>query len=83
LYARVILHKNKRTPNKLNPNQNLLAFYLRSFPKKKSLFALVGISILAGVAHARSSMTLHGLIDAGVAYTNAVTTNGALSVFSC
>ncbi|MDR5761280.1 porin [Caballeronia sp. LZ035] len=37
---------------------------------KKSLFALTVLGTVAGAAHAQSSVTLYGLIDAGLTYTN-------------
>jgi predicted porin len=37
---------------------------------KKSLIAGAALTALAGVAHAQSSVTLYGLIDAGLTYTN-------------
>ncbi|CAN7410967.1 porin [Paraburkholderia hospita] len=37
---------------------------------KKSLIAGAALAILAGSAHAQSSVTLYGLIDAGLTYTN-------------
>ncbi|WOD14679.1 porin [Paraburkholderia kirstenboschensis] len=38
--------------------------------KKKSLFAVSALCISASAAHAQSSVTLYGLIDAGLTYTN-------------
>ncbi|SDV49395.1 porin [Chitinasiproducens palmae] len=47
---------------------------------KKSLLAVAALSTFAGAAHAQSSVTLYGIIDAGVNYTSNVrtsaTTNG-------
>ncbi|KND60177.1 Outer membrane protein (porin) [Candidatus Burkholderia verschuerenii] len=37
---------------------------------KKSLLALAALGTFAGAAHAQSSVTLYGIIDAGIAYTN-------------
>jgi GBP family porin len=37
---------------------------------KKSLLALAALSTFAGVANAQSTVTLYGLIDAGITYTN-------------
>jgi predicted porin len=37
---------------------------------KKSLLALAALGVFAGAAHAQSSVTLYGIIDAGFAYTN-------------
>jgi len=37
---------------------------------KKSLFALAAVGAFAGVAQAQSSVTVYGLVDAGVAQTN-------------
>ncbi|PXW24469.1 porin [Paraburkholderia caballeronis] len=37
---------------------------------KKSLLALAAMSAFAGVAHAQSSVTLYGIIDQGINYTN-------------
>src|ERR1700754_1749666 len=37
---------------------------------KKSLLALGVLGTVAGAAHAKSSVTLYGLIDAGLTYTN-------------
>jgi predicted porin len=37
---------------------------------KKSLLALAALGAFAGVAHAQSSVTLYGIIDAGFAYAN-------------
>jgi predicted porin len=37
---------------------------------KKSLFALAAVSAFAGVAQAQSSVTVYGLVDAGVGVTN-------------
>lgn len=39
---------------------------------KKSLLALAALSAYAGVAQAKSSVTLYGIIDAGVSYINDV-----------
>ncbi|CAE6743887.1 porin [Paraburkholderia aspalathi] len=38
--------------------------------KKKSLFAVSTLCLAASAAHAQSSVTLYGLIDAGLTYTN-------------
>ncbi len=43
---------------------------------KKSLLALAALGAFASVAHAQSSVTLYGIIDAGLDYTNNVN-NGA------
>lgn len=37
---------------------------------KKSLLALATLSAFAGAAHAQSSVTLYGIIDAGITYSN-------------
>ncbi|MDR5758182.1 porin [Caballeronia sp. LZ035] len=37
---------------------------------KKSLLALAALGVFAGAAHAQSSVTLYGIIDAGFVYTN-------------
>jgi len=37
---------------------------------KKSLLALAALGAFAGAAHAQSSVTLYGIIDAGFAYNN-------------
>jgi predicted porin len=37
---------------------------------KKSLLALAALGVFAGAAHAQSSVTLYGIIDAGFAYNN-------------
>ncbi|MDR5814544.1 MULTISPECIES: porin [unclassified Caballeronia] len=37
---------------------------------KKSLLALAALGLFAGAAHAQSSVTLYGIIDAGFVYTN-------------
>ncbi len=37
---------------------------------KKSLLALAALGTFADAAHAQSSVTLYGIIDAGIAYTN-------------
>jgi predicted porin len=37
---------------------------------KKSLLALVALSAFAGAAHAQSSVTLYGIIDAGILFNN-------------
>ncbi|WP_414443824.1 porin [Burkholderia sp. 22PA0106] len=42
---------------------------------KKSLFALVALGAFAGAAHAQSSVTLYGIIDAGILFNN--NSNGA------
>ncbi|MBN3726986.1 porin [Burkholderia sp. Ac-20379] len=42
---------------------------------KKSLFALVALSAFAGAVHAQSSVTLYGIIDAGILFNN--NSNGA------
>ena len=39
---------------------------------KKSLLALAALSAFAGAAHAQSSVTLYGVVDAGFAYVNNV-----------
>ncbi|MHA7685005.1 porin [Cupriavidus sp. PET2-C1] len=39
-------------------------------------FFLVGLSLLTGTAFAQSSVTLYGLLDAGLTYTNDVVKNG-------
>jgi predicted porin len=39
---------------------------------KKSLLALAALGVFAGAAHAQSSVTLYGIVDAGIAYTNNV-----------
>lgn len=39
---------------------------------KKSLVALAALSVFAGTAHAQSSVTLYGVVDAAIAYTNNV-----------
>jgi predicted porin len=39
---------------------------------KKSLLALAALGTFAGVAHAQSSVTLYGIVDAGLAYANNV-----------
>ncbi|WP_250500026.1 porin [Caballeronia sp. GAWG1-5s-s] len=39
---------------------------------KKSLLALAALGVFAGAAHAQSSVTLYGIIDAGFAYSNNV-----------
>jgi predicted porin len=43
---------------------------------KKSLLALAVFGAFAGVAHAQSSVTIYGIIDTAVAYTNKVQTSG-------
>jgi predicted porin len=42
---------------------------------KKSLFALVALGAFAGAVHAQSSVTLYGIIDAGILFNN--NSNGA------
>lgn len=42
---------------------------------KKSLLALSIMGAFAGVAHAQSSVTLYGIIDQGINYTNSVKTS--------
>lgn len=37
---------------------------------KKSLFAIAAVTAFAGAAHAQSSVTVYGLIDAGIAQSN-------------
>src|SRR5260370_36937450 len=37
---------------------------------KKALLALAGLGTFAGVAHAQSSVTLYGIVDAGFVYNN-------------
>ena len=39
---------------------------------KKSLLALAALGTFAGAAHAQSSVTLYGIVDAGLAYANNV-----------
>ncbi|EEA00506.1 porin Gram-negative type [Burkholderia sp. H160] len=39
---------------------------------KKSLLALAALGAFAGVAHAQSSVTLYGIVDAGITFTNNV-----------
>ncbi|WP_250473122.1 porin [Caballeronia sp. GAFFF1] len=39
---------------------------------KKSLLALAALGVFAGAAHAQSSVTLYGIIDAGFVYSNNV-----------
>jgi GBP family porin len=47
---------------------------------KKNLMAVALLGVLAGAAHAQSSVTLYGLIDAGITYTNnQVTSHGGHS----
>ncbi|CAN7774097.1 porin [Cupriavidus necator] len=41
---------------------------------RKSLIALASLSALTGVAHAQTSVTLYGVVDAGVEYINRVAT---------
>jgi predicted porin len=43
---------------------------------KKSLLALAALAGFAGVAHAQSSVTLYGIIDGGITYTNKQQTTG-------
>ncbi|MDI7047918.1 porin, partial [Escherichia coli] len=38
--------------------------------KRKSLFAVSTLCLAAGAVHAQSSVTLYGLIDSGLTYTN-------------
>ena len=45
---------------------------------KKTLIALAALGSFAGVAHAQSTVTLYGIVDAGIAYTNNIA-NGANS----
>lgn len=47
---------------------------------KKSHLALATLGVFAGVAHAQSSVTLYGIVDAGIAYTNNV--NGKHNFFA-
>jgi GBP family porin len=42
---------------------------------KKSLLALAALSTFAGMAHAQSTVTLYGIADAGILYTNNVGTS--------
>src|SRR5258706_3982107 len=44
--------------------------YFGESEMKKSLFALGVLGTFAGAANAQSSVTLYGLIDAGITYTN-------------
>ena len=37
---------------------------------KKQIISLAILSTISGVSHAQSSVTLYGLIDAGLTYTN-------------
>ncbi|WP_321804268.1 porin [Burkholderia sp. BCC1988] len=41
---------------------------------KKSLLALAALGAFSGIAHAQSSVTLYGIIDEGLSYTNNVAT---------
>jgi len=43
---------------------------------KKSLLALAALGTFAGAAHAQSSVTLYGIVDAGFAYVNNVAVSG-------
>src|ERR1700736_320721 len=43
---------------------------------KKSLLALAALGTFAGVAHAQSSVTLYGIVDAGFVYNNNSAVNG-------
>lgn len=47
---------------------------------KKSLLALAALGLFAGAASAQSSVTLFGIVDAGVARLNAKTTTGSKTV---
>jgi general bacterial porin, GBP family len=42
---------------------------------KKNLMAVALLSVLASAAHAQSSVTLYGLIDVGITYTNSQLTS--------
>ncbi|TKC91634.1 porin [Trinickia terrae] len=46
---------------------------------KKSLLALAALSTFAGVAHAQSNVTLYGIVDEGLVYTNNVATSSGHS----
>jgi GBP family porin len=49
---------------------------------KTHLIALAGLSVFTGVAHAQNSVTLYGVADVGILYTNNVNTaNGGKSLF--
>lgn len=37
---------------------------------KKSILTFAALGAVAGVAHAQSSVTLFGLVDSGITYTN-------------
>lgn len=39
---------------------------------KKSLIALAALGAFCGVAHAQSSVTLYGIVDSGITYTNSL-----------
>ncbi|MGS0742239.1 porin [Glaciimonas sp. GG7] len=43
---------------------------------KKSLIALAVLGAIAGAAQAQSSVTIYGIVDTGVTYTNKAATNG-------
>ncbi|TCW85781.1 porin [Burkholderia sp. SRS-46] len=49
---------------------------------KKTLVALAALGTFTGMAHAQSSVTLYGIVDAGIVYTsNVKTANGGKSLF--
>lgn len=45
---------------------------------KKTLIVGAALATLAGAAQAQSNVTLYGLIDAGITYTNSQVTGGAV-----
>jgi predicted porin len=47
---------------------------------KKSLLALAALGMFAGAASAQSTVTLFGIVDAGIARLSAKTTTGSKSV---
>src|ERR1700737_3250569 len=43
---------------------------------KKKIIGAAALAVFAGAAHAQSSVTLYGLIDTGIVYTNSQSASG-------
>ena len=63
------LDSKAATFQKNSPSTKKLQF-LGDYSMKKSLLALAALGTFAGVAHAQSSVTLYGIVDAGFVFNN-------------